>query len=207
MRIAMFGATGVVGAPVLKLALEQGHDARILARSAKRVPVADVSVVLGDALDPAAVATTVSGCDAVMSMLGGFGDADAIQTGTATIMAAMRRAGIKRLVVMQGFHIPFPGDAHNAGARLVSLMIGVRSPRLWVTSHAMGATLRDCDDLDWTLIRAPMVKPAPATGHAQLGALRLGPRSRVTTGDLAGAMMTALIDPAAVRTAPMICSW
>jgi putative NADH-flavin reductase len=206
MRIAMFGATGTVGSPVLRLAVDRGHHARVLARSAKRVPVADLQLELGDALDPAAVARTVKGCDAAMSMLGGFGDAEAIHTGTANIMAAMRQAGIKRLVIMQGFHIPFPEDPRNAGARFVSLMIRVRSPRLWAASHALGTMLRNSDDLDWTLIRAPLVTPAPATGHAQLGIFRLSPRSRVTTGDLAEAMMTALVDPATIRTAHMIRS-
>jgi len=206
MKIAMFGATGVVGAAVLKLAVDQGHDVRILARSARRVPIPDLDIELGDALDLRAVTKTVTGCDAVMSSLGGFGDVESIDSGTANIMTVMRTAGVRRLVVMQGFHIPFPGDPHNAGVRFVSVMLRLRSPRLPARSHALGALLRDCHDLDWTLIRAPMVKPAPATGRAQIGILRLGPQSRVTTGDLAEVMMTALADPATIRTAPMVRS-
>jgi putative NADH-flavin reductase len=206
MRIAMFGATGMVGSAVLSMAIDLGHEVRVLARSGKRVQTVDLDVEEGDALDPDAVARTLRGCDAAASALGGFGDAEAIDHGTTNIMTAMRGAGIKRLVVMQGFHVPFPGDPRNAGARIVSTMLRIRSPRLVASSHALGNMLRDCHDLDWTLIRAPLVTPGPATGRMRQGTLRLGLRSRVTTGDLAEAMLNALADPTTVRTAPMVSS-
>ena len=119
-------------------------------------------------------------------------------------MAGMREAGVRRLVVMQGFHIPFPGDPRNAGARLIDTMLRVRSPSLASSSHRLGELLRGCHDLDWTLVRAPMVKPGPPTAHKEHGVLSLGPRSRVTSGDIAEAMLSVLSDPLTVRTAPMI---
>ena len=50
------------------------------------------------------------------------------------------------------------------------------------------------------------MKPGPATGQVRQGTLRLGPRSRVTTGDLAETLLATLTDPTTVRTAPMVCS-
>jgi putative NADH-flavin reductase len=206
MRIAMFGGTGLVGSAVLRLAMERGHDVRLLVRSRERAADAPAEVVVGDVLDLDAVAKTLIGSEAVLSALGGFGDARSIDTGTANIMAAMREAGVRRLVVMQGFHIPFPGDPRNAGARLIDTMLRVRSPSLASSSHRLGELLRECHDLDWTLVRAPMVKPGPPTEHKEHGLLRLGPRSRVTSGDIAAAMLTVLSDPSTVRTAPMVRS-
>lgn len=202
----MFGATGVVGSAVLQLAVKRGHDVRVLSRSAGRVSITDVEVAVGDVLDPDAVPKTLVGCDAVVSALGGFGDARSIDEGNANIMAAMRETGVRRLVVMQGFHIPFPGDPRNAGARFVDTMLRLRSPKLVASSHRLGEMLRDCTDLDWTLVRAPLVKPGPPTGRRLQGILRLGPRSFVTSGDLAEAILDALDRPHTVRTAPMVRS-
>jgi putative NADH-flavin reductase len=206
MRIAMFGATGVVGSAVLQLAVERGHDVQVLARSVDRVRVPGVSIVVGDVLAPDLVAKTLTGCEAAVSALGGFGDARSIDEGTANIIAAMRETTTQRLVVMQGFHIPFPGDPRNAGARLVDAMLRVRSPRLVRSSHRLGEILRSCDDLAWTLVRAPMVRPAAPTGRRQQGILRLGPRSFVTSGDLAEAILDVLDDSGAAGNAPMVRS-
>ena len=206
MRIAMFGATGVVGSAVLKLAVEHGHDVRVLARSPQRVRSSDVDVVVGDVLDPDLVAKTLVGCECAVSALGGFGDAASIDTGTSNIMAAMREAHVRRLVVMQGFHIPFPGDPRNPGTRFVAAMLRLRSPSLIASSHRLGELLRSCEDLDWTLVRAPLVKQGPPSGQREQGLLRLGPRSHVTSGDLAEAILETLDRADTVPRAPMVRS-
>jgi putative NADH-flavin reductase len=206
MRIAMFGATGVVGSAVLQLALEHGHDVRVLARSPQRVRSPDVDVVVGDVLDRDLVAKTLVGCESAVSALGGFGDAASIDTGTSNIMAAMREAHVQRLVVMQGFHIPFPGDPRNPGARFIDAMLRLRSPSLVASSHRLGELLRTCEDLDWTLVRAPLVKQGPPSGQREHGLLRLGPRSHVTTGDLAEAILETLDCAGTVPRAPMVRS-
>jgi putative NADH-flavin reductase len=206
MRIAMFGATGLVGSAVLQLAVERGHDLAILARSPRRVHSPDVDIVVGDVLDRDLVAKTLAGCEAAVSALGGFGDASSIDTGTSNIMAAMREVGVRRLVVMQGFHIPFPGDPRNPGARFIDAMLWLRSPSLAAGSHRLGELLRRCDDLDWTLVRAPLVRLGPSSDHREQGLLRLGPRSHVTTGDLAEAILETLDCAGTVHEAPMVRS-
>lgn len=206
MRIAMFGATGVVGSAVLDLAVSRGHDVRVLARSSQRVQVPGVDVVVGDALDRDVVVKTMIGCEAAVSALGGIGDATSVDMGTANVLAAMREVGVRRLVVMQGFHIPFPGDPRNAGARFIDAALRLRSPALVTSSHRLGELLRACDDLEWTLVRAPRVKRGAPTGRREQGLLRLGPSSHVTTGDLAEAMLAVLDDADAVRSAPMLRS-
>jgi len=206
MRIAMFGATGVVGCAVLQLAVERAHDVRVLARSRQRVRSPEVDVVVGDVLDPDLVAKTLVGCEGVVSTLGGFGDAASIDVGTSNILTAMREAQVRRLVVMQGFHIPFPGDPRNPGARFIDAMLRLRSPSLVASSHRLGDLLRTCEDLDWTLIRAPLVKPGPPSGQREHGVLRLGPRSHVTSGDLAEAILQALECTGTMPRAPMVRS-
>ena len=197
----------MVGAPLLRMALDAGHEVTLLARSAARVPSdLDVTIVEGDALDPELVGKTIVGCDAVLSTLGGRGDADAIEHGTANIVGAMRTLAVHRLVVMQGFHLHLPGETPTIGQRLVVPMLHLGYPGIVRSSRSMAAALATVDDIDWTLLRAPRVVPGGPTGNARVGALRLGPWSKVSAGDVAATMLGVLDDASAARTTPMVCS-
>jgi hypothetical protein len=72
-------------------------------------------VITGDARDPATAAQVVDSADAVVSAIGGTrpGNLAVLQEGTAAILRAMQVAGVRRLIVIQGFHLPFPGDPGN----------------------------------------------------------------------------------------------
>lgn len=206
MLLAVFGSTGLVGTALTALALDRGHEVRTLVRGprASGCAAGGVEVVEGDALDPHAVAKTVVGCDAVLSALGGYRGTTSLSGGTANILTAMRDAGVGRLVCVQGFHLRFPGDPFSVGALFVTAFLRVRAPRLVPQGHAMGALLRETHDIDWTLLRIPLVTPGPASGRAWVGQFKLGPRHSVQVGDVAAQMLGSLEDRAAVHTAPMI---
>jgi putative NADH-flavin reductase len=208
MKLAMFGATGTVGRSLLAQALQAGYDVRVLARDPSGVSLTDprLEVVPGDALDPVTVKQTVAGCDAVLTTLGGYGDAVSVSQGTENIVAAMRAAGVRRLVVMQGYHLVFPGDPHNLGQRLIAPLLWLADRRLVPETRRMAEQIQAVSDIDWTVVRAPRVVDGPPTGRERTGILRLGPWSKVTNSDVAATMLTALMDNATVHTAPMVCT-
>jgi nucleoside-diphosphate-sugar epimerase len=144
MKIAVFGGAGLAGGALVQLALDRGHEVRALVRDATTPPAAltHAEVVRGDALDPDAVAQTIAGADAVISTLGGFRGPDSIAAGTANIVAAMRAHGPQRLVVLQGFHIPFPGDPRNPARRVVKTYLTLRCPPLIGHGATLGRLLR-----------------------------------------------------------------
>ncbi|WP_036540868.1 NAD(P)-dependent oxidoreductase, partial [Nocardia cyriacigeorgica] len=100
MRIAFFGATGTLGRHVLERALRQGHEVTILTRDASRVPTTNdnLRVLEGDVLDPAAVDGAVAGQEAVLICLGNGRKGVVRAEGTRTVIEAMRRNGVKRLI-------------------------------------------------------------------------------------------------------------
>lgn len=205
MKLAMFGATGTVGSALLARALDAGHEVRVLARTPSRVGRTDqtLTVLRGDANDPQAVSKTITGCQAALTALGGSSDTDSIRLGTANIMAAMRDSGIRRLVVMQGFHLTFPGDPDNLGRKLIRPLLALGSRTLLPDSAAMASAVQ-ASDLDWTVVRAPRVVVGACTGSYRTGVLELGPWSSVTNCDVADVMLACLADPATIRTAPMV---
>jgi uncharacterized protein YbjT (DUF2867 family) len=130
VKLALFGGTGTAGTAILERALDAGHEVQLLARTPAKVSRAAraLRVIGGDARDPVDVAETLSGCDAVLTALGGLADSDSIRVGTALITAAMRNAGLRRIVVVQGFHLDFPGDPRNLGRKAILPLLRLGSP-------------------------------------------------------------------------------
>jgi putative NADH-flavin reductase len=206
MRLAVFGGAGLAGSATVQVALARGHQVRVLVRSSTTLPsdLAGAEVVRGDAFDPDAVAPAVAGADAVISTLGGYRGPGSIDVGTDNIVAAMREVGLDRLVVLQGFHIEFPGDPHNLGKLLVRAYLTSRCRPLLRHTAGLGELLRSIDDLSWTLLRIPRITAGGASGRARLGTFALGPRSRVQLGDVAAHLVQLVENPAWVRQAPML---
>ena len=209
MRLALFGATGRAGGAILSESCAAGHDVQALVRSpgpAGRYGPR-VTVIAGDARDRAATGRAVDGADAVVSAIGGTrpGNLAVLQEGTAAILRAMQVAGVRRLIVIQGFHLPFPGDPGNVGAAAMRVMLRLWNRHLSTDTYQMAEVLRE-SDLDWTLIRMPRLTAGPPGADYRTGQLALGPWSTVTTGQVAHFTLTCLGTSDFVRQAPMIAS-
>lgn len=99
------GATGFVGAAVVALLHERGHRVRALVRDPARAEVLpdDVERVRADLTDPDALARAADGCEGVFHLAAAVGapgpEAHALNVGgTARVVDACRRAGVRRLV-------------------------------------------------------------------------------------------------------------
>ena len=143
-RIAITGATGFVGSAVLTTALGADHQVRALARR-EQPARAGVEWVRGDLADAEALAALVAGADAVIHVAGLTNTPDPAEfepanvTGTANVIAAMKAAARKRLVVVSSLAARMPGlSAYGA-------------------SKARAETLVEASALDWTIVRPPAV--------------------------------------------------
>ncbi len=102
LKLALTGATGFVGTHLLDLALGEGRTVRALTRR-PQAPRDGVVWIEGALEDPAALASLVEGTDAIIHVAGVI-NADAAGfeagnvTGTAAMLAAATRAGVKRFV-------------------------------------------------------------------------------------------------------------
>jgi putative NADH-flavin reductase len=207
MRLAMFGATGRAGGAILRQSRTAGHEIHALVRSPRGLDqdVSGVAVTAGDARDPAAVERVVQDADAVVTAVGGTGPGNlaVLEQCTAAILAAMTRHGVRRLIVIQGFHLPFPGDPHNLGRLAMRAMLRMWNRHLSADTYRMAEVLRD-SDLDWTLIRMPRLTPGLPSEDYRVGKLALGPWSTVTTGQVGHFTLACLETRSFVREAPMI---
>ncbi|WP_280381729.1 SDR family oxidoreductase [Nocardia wallacei] len=95
MQVAVLGATGMLGAPVVRELLARGHDVRMLSRSAPQRPPAGaehraVDVTTGHGLEAA-----LAGVDTVVDAVSTQGRADSVLVeGVRRVLDAEQRAGV-----------------------------------------------------------------------------------------------------------------
>lgn len=209
MRIALFGATGAAGRLVLKQALAAGHEATAYVRDAGKLPAATprLTVIAGQLDDAAAIDRAVTGQDAVISLLGPKGSSEGlpVSKGTALIVAAMQRHGVKRLIATATPSARDPKDRFSLPFALAVMMIRALQRGAYDDIVATAAVVRG-SSLDWTLARLPMLAdPRPgATVHAGYvgdGQLRLFSLSRNALADF---LLAEATDPRWIGTAPAL---
>lgn len=107
MKVAIFGATGIVGSAITKEALSQGYEVTILTRDAKRVKETSsrLTVIEGSVTDRATVRKVLEGQDAVIQSLGIGGKGDGkpttfVSEANKLIMEEMKRMKVRRLIAI-----------------------------------------------------------------------------------------------------------
>ncbi len=172
MKIALIGATGFVGAPLLEELLQRGHQVTVLARNpGKLAPRPGLSVVAADAQDAAQVRQAVAGHDAVISAYNpGWTVPDIHEQflkGTRAIYAGVREAGVRRLLVVGG-----------AGSLFVAPGLQLVDTPQFPAEYKQGALaarealnlIRQEETLDWTFLSPPiLLTPGKRTGQYRLG--------------------------------------
>ncbi len=208
MKLALIGPTGQVGRRLLDEALRRGHAVTALSRQPDKLAARPgLSVVQADVYDAGQVAAAVAGHDAVLDAFNpGWGDA-AIRAnfmkGTRAILDGVKRAGVKRILVVGGAGSLFvaPGtqlvDTPGFPAEWKEGALGAR--------EALGE-IRGETELDWTFISPPVF--LNLHGGERTGKYRLGGEEVLMDGDtpagisgedLAVAIMDEVEKPAHLR--------
>ena len=203
MRLAVFGATGRAGRVVVDHALRAGHEVGALARDPARIhPHARLRVVGGDVRDPAAVARTLDGADAIVSTLGRRRrGGDVCTGGMRTVLSVAAGSATRRLIVLSNYAVA--DSRHRSAYVAVSWLL---QPAVLRDKEQMEALVRD-SDTDWTVVRAPVLTDGPHTGRYRTGSdLRPSFTARVPRADLAEFMLAELRDNAYVRRSVTITS-
>ncbi|MBE1486393.1 NAD(P)-dependent oxidoreductase [Plantactinospora soyae] len=94
MCVTVFGATGGTGQHLVRQALAAGHHVTAVVRNPARLNHADhprLEPVIADAMDPDAIGETLTGQDAVVSVLGPRvrGDVSVCADGARAIVATL----------------------------------------------------------------------------------------------------------------------
>jgi putative NADH-flavin reductase len=195
MRVAVFGGTGGVGRWLMAIARENGDHVKILVRDRRKLPkdLGAVGVVQGDVLDPEAVAATVGGCDVVFSALGadGLGPTTVYSRGTANIIAAMRAAGLARLLVVSSAGVDDDPNM-NFFSRRIFLPLVLKN--VLADMRVMEKEI-EASGLVWTIVRPGRLTDGPRTGLYRANDRFVPENGReISRADVADFMYRVVID-------------
>ena len=211
MRIVIFGASGRTGNLLTEKALAAGNEVTALLRRPAAFPFRDqVRVVEGDAFNPAAIAETLSGADAVLSALGArsLRKEDVLERAIPLIVAAMQHNGPRRIVALgSAGALPSSLDKQDPLRRWIVERIVYTTLLKWpvVSQRAQWAAL-SASGLDWTMVMPPMLTNGRATGRFRIDADAL-PRngSKISRADVADFMFRQLSSPEWVQRGVYLC--
>ncbi|MGN6316260.1 NAD(P)-dependent oxidoreductase [Trinickia sp.] len=169
LKIALFGATGMIGSRIAAQALARGHEVTALARHPRSIDgLPGLTVVAGDVFDTAASAGRIEGFDVIASAYAPPRDEPLkVIEATRALVALSRTAGVKRLVAVGG-----AGSLEVApGKQLVDTEGFPDAYKAVALAHREALSFyRTVTDVDWTFF-APAALIAPGT---KTGAFRTG---------------------------------
>jgi len=204
MKLTIFGATGATGTCLTEQALAAGHDVTAVVRDPARLTVPAhplLQVVTASVIDPESIGPAVAGSDAVVTAIGprGTGPTTVIQDSGRAIIAAMEKAGSRRLLMLSGSIVADEGDSPYLRYLLKPLARRTFLRHVCADMRAGESQVRD-SDLDWTIVRPPRLTNKPPTGQFRTAIDRNLPHGfSVPRADLAACLLALADDPASLR--------
>ncbi len=186
MRVLLFGATGGTGREIVRQAREQGHDVTEFTRAA----YGDVTA------DREAVAGAIHGQDAVISALGrgnSFKSEQLMSRAMDIILPAMKREGVRRLIVTSAFGV---GESFYEAPIMARLFFRTALRHIYADKAIADDFVRH-SGLDWTIVCPTKLTDGPRTGSYRAGEhLELRGMPKISRADAADFIVKQLNDPA-----------
>jgi uncharacterized protein len=197
MIITIFGATGMVGKQLIKLALFQGHTVRAYGRNVFDM-IADeerhdnLKLVKGGAFDKSDIEKVIKGADVILSALGGAMDGtdNTRSLGMKYIVEAMIKNGVKRIVAIGG-----EGCLQATDDKLEYEMENFPPALIAVTlEHLQALDHLKASNLDWTFVCPPKIEEAEVTGIYKTNNEFAINSFSINSGDLAQFMLNEAVN-------------
>ena len=226
MNIALIGGTGFVGEHLVDGLLAAGHDVSLLVRRGSEAKITSADkcrTVSGDLSDRAAIAKTLEGADAVIYNVGilreyprrGITFEACQYQGVVDTIAAARRAGIRRMVLMSANGVkqhgtPYQETKYRGERALRDSGLDYTIFRPSVIFGDPGTKMEIATQLYQQMIRPPLPAVAFHTGlNPAAGPVEMSP---VHVADVVDAFVKALSDAATVGQSydlggPDVLSW
>ncbi len=207
MRLTIFGATGRTGGHLLEQALAAGQEVTVLVRDPFKVKLQNalLKVLVGNVQNAVQVEQAVAGSECVLSVLGPTENKPtyAISNGTDNILIAMKKQGARRLIISTGAGVEDPNDSPALFNLFINFLLKILSRYVYEDMVQTVAKVR-ASDLDWTVVRVPMLTDDPRTGKIQVGYVGKGMGARISRADMADFILRQVNDNTYLRKAPAI---
>ena len=154
MRVAVSGASGVIGRGVVARLLSRGHDVVGLARHRPESWPSAADFVQSDIRDAIGVRGAVAGTEVVVHCAWS-GDREINIGGTASVLEAMARTGTRRIVFASSAHVLNPVSAEGRALACAEKMLA-DSGTEWVAIRSATIFGRGVDNWVRRMLAAPL---------------------------------------------------
>ncbi|MGA9349425.1 MAG: SDR family oxidoreductase [Anaerolineae bacterium] len=208
MRLTIFGATGATGKHLTEQALAAGNQVVAYARNPSKLNIRQelLTIVQGELDDQAMIERAVSGADAVISVLGPRGGSKnkPITRGMQNIIAAMKKQGVRRLIISSTLSAKDLNDLPEFRAKALVTLVRLMMHAAYEEIVNVAETVR-ASDLDWTIVRLTLLNDNPKSGKVKVGYLGRGEVGTwISRADIADFMLKQVQDTKYLRQAPAI---
>lgn len=206
-QITIFGASGRTGIILTGLLLEKGYQVKALVRNPLKFSIEhpNLSVIKGTVGQKEAIEQAIEGSEAVVSVLGHVKNSQPLfQThAMVNILEIMKVKNIKRLIVLTGSGVEMSQDKWSFGNTLLTFIIKTMAPARFTDGVEQCNRILNMD-LDYTIVRAPLLTMQKPKGIYKTGYLKLGFFSYISRYDVAGFICEIIEKQLFVKDAPQI---
>jgi putative NADH-flavin reductase len=198
-NIIVFGATGPTGRGFVKQAIDQGNELTIIVRDINSFKLTHpkLKVIKGDALRYATFEREVIGKDAVISCLGSGGKTNPTviySKGIENIILAMKQASVRRLTCISAMGLSI-NDKMSFLGKILTKFIAQKVYKEPYKDMRVMENILESTDLDWTIVRPPMLTNKVKTGIYRIGINEHISRPlSISRADLAHYMLNSIDD-------------
>ena len=207
--VTVFGALGRTGRIFTDLALRNGLNVKVLLRAPSRLEIqhAGLQIIQGDVLVPEKVEEAIQHTDAVIDLVGPDKESppDLMRVSTQHILDSLQKNNVKRLIALASVLLgPLDTmDKPDFNRRFMRLM-GKIFMRKFVEEVGGQVNAIKESNLDWTMVRAPMLSDEPARENYNTGHLDATTGKSISRADAAAFMLDVLINAKYIRQMPLI---
>ena len=201
MKVLVFGATGGTGRETVIQALAAGHTVTAVVRRPEALDISHekLTVLRGNVLDATAVLQPMAGQDVVISALGVRTNTPTTDCsgGVSNMLRAMQSTGVRRFLCVSANGLePGPWWQKLFAKLILHRIFREAYADLW----RMEAVVKQ-SDLEWTIVRPPMLTDAPRTGIYMEAINKHVPHGfRISRANVADYMLKHVADAATYRT-------
>ena len=190
MKVFLFGATSPTGQIVLENLLTQSHKVTVLIRNPAAIKTQNrnLKLIKGNVFDTNTFGEAIKGCEVVISILGTSSSnkpTTIYSAGGSNIIAAMRNAGIKKLITITSGGVQ--EDDPVIQKSFFYKYFGLWYLRHIYTDMAKWETiLEQSKDIDWVCIRPTYLRNGELTNKYRVNKTYSPPKGwKISRADLA----------------------
>lgn len=208
MKIALFGGSGKSGLEFIPAALKEGHSIKALVRTPDKLKnlKEQIEIIQGSVEDSDLINKTIQGCDCVVSVLGHSKNTkpDMQTESIKKIIDSMNQEGIKRLIVLTGAGVFVDGDKPGFLDNFITFLLKLIAKSRITDGENFSKIVME-SNLNWTVLRVPLLTNGKYTGKAKLGVVGDSDlQFKISRKDLASTIVKVLDDTSTFKKAPFL---